>query len=315
MFNRAIMNHARCKHWNQCGILHVVMMPAWFQPLSENLIIQHVLVWEHAFHACNVIIHVCMCFHERIVFIREWMWKGHDAESRGIDWFHDCNDSRLESWWHSLLHWNVSCSLPVFEHCLMVLNQLWNHSPCKLTTLSGVLSPPYRNTPYRPILRCAYVHGERIIMFDCVIFAFRSCCVRSDGHMHNPFILNKWTHSVQWSHQQHSPGCSVFRANHAQCTLNHPTCVLIRIASIEHITADTIRIISMNNIIVHGIILIIRLIFIGIIAVLIWFPCRWFSYWNAHIIRSGWFLWTYVTVTLTDSLNAERETMLTLDSS
>lgn len=37
------------------------------------------------------------------------------------------------------------------------------------------------------------------------------------------------------------------------------SCALIRIASIEHITAaDTIRIISMNNIIVHGIILIIR---------------------------------------------------------
>lgn len=53
-------------------------------------------------------------------------------------------------------------------------------------------------------------------------------------------------------------GCSVFRANHVQCTLNHPTCVLIRIANIEHITADTIWIISMNNIIVHGIILIIR---------------------------------------------------------
>lgn len=42
--------------------LHIVMMPAWFQPLSENLIIQHVLVWEHDFHACNVIIHACMCF-------------------------------------------------------------------------------------------------------------------------------------------------------------------------------------------------------------------------------------------------------------
>lgn len=65
--------------------------------MSENLIIQHVLVWEHAFHVCNVIIHACMCFHERIVFIRERTWKGHDAESRGIGWFHDCNDSRLES--------------------------------------------------------------------------------------------------------------------------------------------------------------------------------------------------------------------------
>lgn len=50
------------------------------------------------------------------------------------------------------LKWNISCSLPVFEHHQMMFKQLWNNSPCKLTTLSGILSPPYRNTPYRHIV-------------------------------------------------------------------------------------------------------------------------------------------------------------------